>query len=81
MKLRRGVMMPHVMKPQDSHEHELERIRSRENRQRAGKRVKENDGAPGVDEMTVEELPEFLREHWREIRESLMEETYHPSPG
>jgi RNA-directed DNA polymerase len=72
--------MQHVMKPQDSHEHVLERIRSRENMQLAWKRVKGNDGAPGVDEMTVEEWPEFLREHWLEIRESLMAEMYQPSP-
>ena len=72
--------MPHVSNPQDSHENLLERILSRENRQRAYKRGKETDGAPGVDKMTVAELPDFLRKHWQEIRESLMDGTYQPSP-
>lgn len=72
--------MQHVIKPQDSNEHVLERILSRENMQLAWKRVKANKGAPGVDKMTIEEMPEFLREHWQEIRESLMEGEYQPSP-
>jgi RNA-directed DNA polymerase len=72
--------MQHVMNPQDSHEHVLERILSRENRQGAWKRVKENKGAPGVDKITIEEMPDFLREHWQDIRESLMEGTSQPSP-
>jgi RNA-directed DNA polymerase len=72
--------MQHDIKTQDSNENLLERIVSRENMQLAWKRVKENKGAPGVDKMTVEEMPEFLREHWQEIRESLMEGTYQPSP-
>ncbi len=46
--------------------------------QRAWKRVKENTGAPGVDNMTIEEMPDSLREHWKEIRESLIEGSYQP---
>ncbi len=72
--------MQHVIKPQNSNEHLLERILSRENMFLSWKRVKSNKGAPGVDEMTIEAFPEFLREHWKEIRESLMEGTYQPSP-
>lgn len=30
--------------------------------------------------MTVEELPEYLKAHWLEIRERLLAETYRPSP-
>ncbi len=70
--------MQHVMNEQDSHENLLERILSSENMQRAWKRVKENTGAPGVDNMTIEEMPDSLREHWKEIRESLIEGSYHP---
>ncbi len=72
--------MQHVIKTQDSNEHLLERIISRENMFLSWKRVKSNKGAPGVDKMTIEAFPEFLREHWKEIRESLMEGTYQPSP-
>ncbi len=80
MNLSRGVNRQHVMKSQDAHEQLLERILSQDNMHRAWKRVKENKGAPGVDTMTIEEMPDSLREHWKEIRESLMEERYQPLP-
>ena len=41
----------------------LERILSRENLNRAYKRVKTNKGAPGIDGMTVEQALPWLREH------------------
>ena len=72
--------MQYVMNAQDSHENLLERILSSENMQQAWKRVKGNKGAPGVDTMTIDEMPEYLREHWTEIRESVMEGRYQPSP-
>lgn len=39
-----------------------------------------NRGSPGVDGMTVEELPAYLRDHWEEIRASVLDTTYAPSP-
>ena len=47
---------------------------------KAWKRVKANKGAPGVDGMCVEEFPEFVRNNWDSIRESLLAGTYQPSP-
>ena len=44
------------------------------------KRVEQNGGAPGIDGMTVEALRPHLREHWLEIRKSLDQQTYKPSP-
>lgn len=41
-------------------------------------RVRENRGSPGVDGMTVDELPQYLREHWQEVREQLLDGTYQP---
>jgi RNA-directed DNA polymerase len=43
-------------------------------------RVKANKGSPGVDGMTVHELPEFLKQHWPAIREQLLRGTYQPQP-
>jgi RNA-directed DNA polymerase len=57
-----------------------ERIFSRSNLFRALERVQTNGGAPGVDGMTVEELPEHLKAHWPSIREKLEAGTYQPSP-
>jgi RNA-directed DNA polymerase len=45
------------------------------------RRVKRNAGSPGIDGMTVEELPGYLQEPWPRIRESLLAGTYRPSPG
>jgi RNA-directed DNA polymerase len=63
------------------HEGELwGRVFSRENLTAALERVKQNQGAPGVDGMTVEELPEHLKKHWPSIRTKLETGTYRPSP-
>lgn len=52
----------------------------RENMLRALRRVEQNKGAPGVDGMTVEKLRPYLKEHWPNIREQLLAETYQPQP-
>lgn len=57
-----------------------ERIFSRENLTQALAQVQGNGGAPGVDGMTVEELPDHLRAHWPTIRKKLDGRTYRPSP-
>jgi RNA-directed DNA polymerase len=58
----------------------MEEVCERENCKRALKRVKANKGSPGVDGMTVQELPGFLRQHWPAIREQLLSGTYKPQP-
>ena len=73
-------MMQHVMNERDSHEHLLERILSSENMHRAWTRVKKNKGAAGVDKRSIDEMPDYLHEHWAAVRESLMEGKYQPSP-
>ena len=57
-----------------------EKIFSRENLYIALERVQSNGGAPGVDGMKVEELPDHLRENWPSMREKLEAGTYQPSP-
>jgi RNA-directed DNA polymerase len=47
---------------------------------RALRRVRRNKGAPGIDGMTVEDLPDHLRTHWPEIRTALLNGTYRPQP-
>lgn len=58
----------------------LERILDRDNLNRAFKRVKANKGAPGIDGMTVEKAPEWLREHRKELLESIRSGKYKPQP-
>jgi len=58
----------------------MEEVVQRGNAKVALKRVKQNKGSPGVDGMTVDELPEYLAKHWEEIREQLLAGTYQPKP-
>lgn len=58
----------------------MEEICERENCKQALARVKANKGSPGVDGMTVQELPEYLKQHWPVIREQLLSGTYKPQP-
>jgi RNA-directed DNA polymerase len=58
----------------------LEKVLSRENMWQAYERVVSNQGAAGVDGMTVEALKPFLQLRWEAIREELLGGTYQPSP-
>ena len=58
----------------------MEQIVARDNLRQALKRVKKNHGSPGIDGMTVEELPGYLAAHWTGIREQLLTGTYQPQP-
>jgi RNA-directed DNA polymerase len=56
----------------------MEQVVARGNVRAALARVRENRGSPGVDGMTVEELPQYLMKHWQEVRERLLAGTYRP---
>jgi RNA-directed DNA polymerase len=58
----------------------MEEIVERENLKDALRRVKANKGAPGVDAMTVDQLGDYLKQHWPAIREQLLSGTYRPKP-
>lgn len=50
----------------------------RRNMQAALQQVRANKGSPGVDGMSVGELPDFLKTHWLEIKDQLLAGTYQP---
>jgi len=58
----------------------MEEVCERENCKQAWARVKANKGSPGVDGMTVHDLPGHLKQHWPAIREQLLSGTYRPQP-
>lgn len=58
----------------------IEVITSKENLNRAYKKVVENKGAGGIDEMTVKELGDYIRENKDSIVKSLRNRTYMPKP-
>lgn len=58
----------------------MEAIVERDNLRRALAQVRRNRGAPGVDGMTVDDLPPYLKDHWPSIRSQLLDGTYRPQP-
>jgi len=58
----------------------MEEVCGRENCKQALARIKANKGSAGMDGMTVQQLPEYLKQHWPKIREQLLSGTYKPQP-
>ena len=58
----------------------MEAVVERKNMMAALRRVEVNKGSAGVDNMKVESLRAYLREHWPRIKEQLLAGRYIPSP-
>src|SRR5579863_3593435 len=71
---KRGIESPAIS------EQLMEEVCERENCKQALARVKANKGSAGMDGMTVQQLPEYLKQHWPAIREQLLSGTYKPQP-
>jgi RNA-directed DNA polymerase len=70
----------HATESPASTERLMEEVCQRENLRKALQRVRQNKGSPGVDGMTVGELPDYLTEHWPTIRDQLLSGTYKAQP-
>jgi RNA-directed DNA polymerase len=58
----------------------MEEVCERENLKEALRQVKGNKGSAGVDGITVNRLPDYLKQHWPVMREQLLNGTYEPKP-
>ncbi len=58
----------------------LEKVLDRNNLRRAWKQVRANNGAPGVDGVSVKDFRELTRDRWPEIYQALIEGSYQPQP-
>jgi group II intron reverse transcriptase/maturase len=58
----------------------MEEVVERANLKAALKRVRQNKGGPGIDAMTVGELPDHLKREWERIRGELLSGKYQPQP-
>lgn len=58
----------------------MEKVLSRQNMLKALRRVEKNKGAPGIDNLTVENLRPSLRQNWLSIKEQLLKGDYKPQP-
>ena len=61
-------------------DHLMEEVVEWSNVEKALARVRQNKGSPGVDGMTVDELPKHLEGAWEAIRGQLLAGTYQPKP-
>ena len=74
LKAKRGIESPTVV------ERLMEEVCGQDNCKRALKHVQSNKGSAGIDGVTVERLPVYLKKHWPTIREQLLAGTYQPQP-
>lgn len=58
----------------------LEEILSRDNMMLAYKKVKAKKGASGIDGINTEEIDDYLKENWVDIREKIRKRKYKPKP-
>src|SRR3989454_7584495 len=58
----------------------MEEVCERANLKEALRQVRGNKGSAGVDRMTVDQLGDYLKQHWPVIREQLLNGTYEPKP-
>src|SRR5277367_3042656 len=58
----------------------MEEVCERANLKEALRQVRGNKGSAGVDRMTVDKLGDYLKQHWSDIREQLLNGTYEPKP-
>lgn len=72
--------MRRAMDEPDPNENLLKQMFLPDNVLRAWKQVKANKGASGIDNMSIEEFPEFAHNQWKSIHEALIAGAYQPSP-
>ena len=58
----------------------LDEILSNDNMNLAFKSVKANKGTYGVDEVTLDDLSEYIKDNWKDIKSKIEERKYYPLP-
>jgi group II intron reverse transcriptase/maturase len=58
----------------------MEMILERRNMFRALKQIRANKGAPGIDQITVDQIGGYLKRHWSQVKAHLLNGTYNPMP-
>ena len=58
----------------------LRKITSLENLAEACKKVVKNDGGPGIDGMTVDDLKRWFANNWQTLQKAMLNGTYKPKP-
>ena len=58
----------------------MEKILNKKNLETAIKKVKQNEGAPGIDKMTVQEIEYWFEQYQEELISKIMNKQYRPMP-
>ena len=58
----------------------VEEVVKKDNILSAWKQVRANQGAPGIDGISIEEFAAYARKNWKGVRQSLLRGEYHPLP-
>jgi RNA-directed DNA polymerase len=58
----------------------IEAALERQNMIMAYKRVVKNGGSAGIDKMQIEDLKDYLKKHWKQIKDAILAGTYKPNP-
>ena len=58
----------------------LNKILDREIMNQAYQKVKANKGSAGIDEVSVEELNQCIKDNWKSIKKQIVSRTYRPQP-
>ena len=58
----------------------LDNILSRSNMLDAYNQVRTNKGSAGIDGVTIDEIDDYLRKHWRSTKELIKQRKYKPQP-
>lgn len=58
----------------------MEQILSRDNMNRAYRKVKANKGASGIDNVEIEEIYDYIKKNWPSIKEKIEKRKYRPQP-
>lgn len=58
----------------------MEKIISREDTNLAYQKVKANKGASGIDDVEIDEMHEYIKENWDNIKDKIRQRKYKPKP-
>lgn len=76
----RGVGNGHVAEEPPVNQTSVEYVVSRESMLRAWKKVKSNKGKPGIDNISIERYPKWVKRRWEGFKEQLLNGDYKPRP-
>ena len=80
MSSNRGVGNGHVAEEPPVNQTSVEYVVSQESMIRAWKKVRSNKGKPGIDHISIERYPKWIKRRWEGFKEQLLNGEFKPRP-